>query len=281
MVLSHYRTAQGGHPSSATPVFVHQRSHGAPSNRLLCITVQQNRGSGHSYATINPMALERYAVGQTVVVQERWHALLWSAVPHRVVESGPTELISWVPTGAVGTYASNRELPEAARLSRDERKLLALRSRHAQVIESREAPDRLFFHRADRWSRVNLGWDPTNGQFNGWYVNIELPPACTVDGITSKDLILDIWVNPDRTWTWKDREDYHHALDQGILGPAIVDPVSSETQRVIAEIEAGVGPFNDVWRTWSPDQHWSSPELPAEYGWAGDQWDLPPGRRLG
>src|SRR5699024_200021 len=54
-------------------------------------------------ATLVVMGLAPFDVGRTVVVEERWHGLLWSAVPHRVVASTQDKLVSWVPDGTVST----------------------------------------------------------------------------------------------------------------------------------------------------------------------------------
>ncbi len=44
--------------------------------------------------------LPLYAIGATIVVEERWHDLPWSAEPHRVVPSSVDELVTWMPAGA-------------------------------------------------------------------------------------------------------------------------------------------------------------------------------------
>ena len=90
------------------------------------------------------MELPVFEIGATITAEERWHGLLWSAVPARVIKSTPSALVSYLPTGTVGTFATNRGLPETA-----------------------------------RWARVNLGWDSPTGAFLGWYVNFELPPTAT------------------------------------------------------------------------------------------------------
>lgn len=41
------------------------------------------------------------------------------------------------------------------------------------------------------------------------------------------DLVLDIWVNPDRSWEWKDRVDYRELLEDGTLDPGISAPVDA------------------------------------------------------
>jgi len=209
---------------------------------------------------------------RTIVVREQWRDRLWSAVPHRVVRSDDETLVSWVPTGAVAVWSSNRDLPPAAGLSREERKLLALQTCEVHPVERPEAPDKLFFHRRDRWSRVNLGWDPRTGSFNGWYVNFERPPAADDDGITSMDLVIDIWVDPDRSWRWKDRDDFDRAISDGIHPPEVRPMIEAEATRVIAEIDRASGPFAPEWADFHADPAAGLPTLPDRYRHDGTEW---------
>jgi hypothetical protein len=225
------------------------------------------------------MKLPEYESGRTIVAEERWHGLLWSAVPQRVVSSTAEELITYLPAGTVGMYATNRLLPEAAGLTRDERKLLALKTCIAQAGENFEAPDKLHIYRPSRWARVNLGWDPS-GAFMGWYVNFELPPEPAATGLVSKDLVLDIYVEPDRSWRWKDREDFHTAITEGILDASLREPLEVETEQVLVEIDHETGPFRPDLIDFRPRSDWRTPELPPEFAWGGSAWSLPPGPRV-
>ena len=226
------------------------------------------------------MRLPEFGVGQSIVVTERWNGLLWSAMPVRVITSDPRELVSWVPTGAVSIVATNRELPDAVGMSRSERKLLAMKTCVVQAAEIEEAPDKLHFHRAGRWSRVNLGWDSSDGRFLGWYVNFERPAVGTSSGLESKDLVLDLFVNPDRSWSWKDRDDFDTALAQHVLPDDLEPTLEREAGAVLSDLEAGTGPFDDRWTDFTADASWSVPELPEDYGWGGRRWTFPPGRRV-
>jgi hypothetical protein len=218
--------------------------------------------------------------GVTIVAEERWHGMLWSAVPQRVVRSTPTELATYVPTGAVATRASNRGLPSTEGLSLDQRKLLALRTRESRVVEVAEAPDKIFITRPERWSRTILGWDQGTGAFRGWYVNFELPVAMTSTGLASMDLVLDLWVNPDRTWVWKDRDEYLSVLADRTLDPAVRDHLELETGQVLEELKSGVGPFADTWMGFRSRDDWPTPMLPSSHAWGGEAWSLPMGERL-
>jgi hypothetical protein len=99
-------------------------------------------------------------------------------------------------------------------------------------------------------------------------------------GLVSEDLVIDLWVNPDRTWHWKDRADFTRAITDGILDPIIRGEIDQETHRVLEELDAGVGPFADSWTAFRPDRSCPTPQLPTAYSWNGDQWTLPAGQRI-
>lgn len=198
-------------------------------------------------------------------------------MPQRVVSSSPTELVTYVPTGAIAARASNRGLPGTEELTRDQRKLRALRTRQARVVEVAEAPDKLFIYRSDRWSRVNLGWDHATGNFNGWYVNFELPATPTPTGIASMDLVIDIWVNADRTWEWKDRDDFQSVLDDHTLDPEIQDRINTETTQLLHELQTRSGPFANHWLQYRSNPAWPVPSLPPSHAWRGHEWTFEPG----
>ena len=226
------------------------------------------------------MGFHVFEVGQTLAVTERWHGLLWSAVPGRVIATTSDELAVWVPTGTIGTFATNRGMPATEGLSREQRKLLALRTRRATVAEAADSVDKLLVYRASRWARVDLGWESAKQRFLGWYVNFELPARTTPGSLTSKDLVLDLWVDPDGSWRWKDRDDYDAAIVEGILDPSIRGSIDAEVAQILRDLESRSGPFDSRWCAFHLDPTWPVPELPPAYAWGGSAWTLPPGRRL-
>lgn len=213
-----------------------------------------------------------YAVGDSIVVEERWHGLPWSAEPHRVVTSNADELVTWMPTGTVAVRASNRGWPGTEQLSREQRKLAALADRRVQPIETVEAPDKLYWWRPGRWSRINLGWRPDTGDFMGWYVNFEQPIVATSTGIWGKDLVLDLLITPDGTPTTKDQADFEEAIDRGIVPGELRTTFADETDRVIAELAEQRGPFAFAAVSFRPDPAWLHPLLPASHAIAGEFW---------
>ena len=112
-------------------------------------------------------------------------------------------------------------------------------------------------------------WDD-DGVFQCWYVNLEERAVRWDDGpvagIDVVDQDLDVVVAPDRSWEWKDEDEFAERL-------ALPDhywvrdeaAVWAEGRRVIKIAEAGEFPFDGTWTDFVPDPEWSVPELPA--GW--------------
>jgi hypothetical protein len=109
------------------------------------------------------------------------------------------------------------------------------------------------------------------GAFAGWYVNLEEPAARWDDGhlagVDTVDQDLDIWVEPDRSWRWKDVEEF----DERLAFPEYYwvsdgEAVWAEGRRVVKLIEAGEFPFDGTWCDFQPDPQWTVPAvLPG--GW--------------
>ena len=116
-----------------------------------------------------------------------------------------------------------------------------------------------------------------DGRFAGWYVNLEEPAVRWDDGdvagIDMVDQDLDIWVPPDRSWQWKDEEEFVERLafpDHYWVSDEAA--VRAEGRRVVKLIEAGEFPFDGTWCDFQPDPQWTVPaRLPAG-------WDRPSAR---
>ena len=109
------------------------------------------------------------------------------------------------------------------------------------------------------------------GELAGWYVNLEERALRWDDGpVAGVDVIdqdLDVVVRPDRTWSWKDEDEFTerlaHPSHYWVHDEAAV---RAEGRRVIKLIEAGDFPFDGTWTTYEPDPSWPVPTtLPP--GW--------------
>jgi hypothetical protein len=86
-------------------------------------------------------------------------------------------------------------------------------------------------------------------------------------GIDTVDQDLDIVVEPDLTWRWKDEEEFadHLAHPEAYW---VDDPeaVWAEGRRVVQLIEAGAHPYDGARASFRPDPEWAVPSvLPT--GW--------------
>lgn len=104
-------------------------------------------------------------------------------------------------------------------------------------------------------------WLPT-GEHLGYYVNLQRPYQRTELGFEAMDLMLDIVVDPDLTWRWKDEHEVQELLDRGVYDQELVDGVRAQAQRAIALIESGAAPFDGSLLAERPSDT-ELPRLPA------------------
>lgn len=111
-----------------------------------------------------------------------------------------------------------------------------------------------------RWSVWHFFHGET-GAFEGWYVNIEDPHVRSVRTTRSRDHVLDIWVEPDRSFARKDEHELVLAVEQGRYSRAEADAITEVADEVEDVIRAWGSPFCDGWETFTPDPGWPVPAL--------------------
>jgi hypothetical protein len=112
---------------------------------------------------------------------------------------------------------------------------------------------------------IHLWWLPPDWRFGGWYVNLQEPIRRTSLGFDYMDRMLDIVIEPDLSWRWKDEDELEAAVNDGLVTRAWADDVRREGERVIRRLEARRAPFSDGWEHWRPNPEWPIPEL--REGW--------------
>jgi len=110
-------------------------------------------------------------------------------------------------------------------------------------------------------------WRGAHEEFLAWYVNLQEPLRRSAIGFDTADHVLDIEVEPDLTWRWKDEDEFAEAQQFGLFTPEEAAAIRAEGEAAIAVIEARGWPFADGWEMWRPDPAWPAPTLP-------DGWDL-------
>ena len=106
---------------------------------------------------------------------------------------------------------------------------------------------------------VEVCWDES-WSFLGWYVNLQAPLRSSPLGYDTTDWALDLVVEPDGSWRWKDESDFAEAQSLGIFDAGSAAAVREEGERVLAE-----RPWPTGWEDWRPPASWEPLPLPS--GW--------------
>lgn len=128
-----------------------------------------------------------------------------------------------------------------------------------------EGPYVLFLLEPERWYSVNLMFDPGKQRLLFWYVNFQRPFTRSRAGFDSCDLLLDLVVGPDRSFGWKDEDEFREGRTRGLVGADEEAAVLAAGDEVLARLERRAPPFDDEWTSWRPDPAQPVPRLPE--GW--------------
>jgi hypothetical protein len=129
------------------------------------------------------------------------------------------------------------------------------------------------------WS-VWLFWD-RGWRFKNWYVNLEEPRRRWPGGVDSEDHFLDIAVYPDRSWEWRDEDEFAQAQQADLLDAGQAERIRAAGRRATRLIRTWERPFSDGWDSWRPDARWRTPQLPVDWGRRATALaSLPEARRL-
>jgi uncharacterized protein len=191
----------------------------------------------------------RWRLGETILVRHVHHGRVVQAAPVRVVADRPGLLVTWIAPGTPIVYPSGQD---------GEGRLLPLarwRIEHRAWFGS----GRLDLTPPGRAHAIYLLHDD-DGSFRAWYVNLQEPLRRRPHGFDTRDLQLDLVVDPGGAVAWKDEDHLEQAVELGLLDEDDARLARAEAERVLAEC-----PFPTGWEDWRPDPGWELPELPA--GW--------------
>jgi uncharacterized protein DUF402 len=207
----------------------------------------------------------RFTPGQVILHRNTRRGRLAFARPVRVVSDGELGLLVWMARGT----------PAVTEVTSDGRGARAMpfsewvTQGYRMKAGSWQGPGILMFFPPDADHSVWWFWTD-EGLFQCWYVNLEERAVRWDDGsVAGVDIIdqdLDVVVAPDRSWGWKDEDEFTERL-------AFPDhywvpdeqAVRAEGRRVIKQAEAGDFPFDGTWTDFVPDPSWPLPDMPP--GW--------------
>lgn len=100
----------------------------------------------------------------------------------------------------------------------------------------------------------------------GWYIDLVQPLRRTRLGFDSRDHILDVWFDSDRSaWSWKDEDEFAWCQETGRISGEDALAIRAEGERAIERLTADGASLYREWESWSPDTTWPVPTIPE--GW--------------
>jgi hypothetical protein len=194
-----------------------------------------------------------FGTGEAVVIRyiTREGSLPGMSWPARVVEDGEECTALYIPAGTEFMSWGPRRHPGGPKGP-------------LRLVKSTRDVLRLMF--PGRQHAVLLFWEPPNNQrFLSYYVNMEEPFRRTPIGFDTCDHALDIVVQPDFTWAWKDEDELAAFVSSGAYSAEFASSVRAEACRLIDDIERRAFPFGSGWEAWEPDPSWDVPALPDDW----------------
>ena len=125
----------------------------------------------------------------------------------------------------------------------------------------------LIFLEREKYYSTFLFWDHEADQFSCYYINFQLPYRRSHCGFDTLDLDLDIVIDPQYNWKWKDEEDYQEGIREGGIQEEWVKGIEQSQADVLDRINKKRYPLDGSWLEWRPDPAWVPPELP-------DRWQV-------
>ena len=217
--------------------------------------------------------MHRFAAGRVILHRNTRRGRLAFVRPVRVVSDTDLGLLLWMARGTPGL----NEVTLDGRGTRGMPFSEWVTLRYRMQAGAWQGPGILMFFPPDADHSVWFFFDE-QGRFANWYVNLEERATRWDDGaVAGVDIVdqdLDIVVRPDRTWEWKDEDEFTErlAIPEHYWVPD-EQAVRAEGRRVIKVVEAGEFPFDGTWTDFVPDPSWQTPtDLPPG-------WDRPAVRR--
>lgn len=231
------------------------------------------RPSDHSDSgKLNPVTIDatprgergavRFNYGDVILRRSRRGPVITWVQATRVVADDESGLLLWLPEGS----GFGRRVDDHGRVTREE----PIEVVAARALTAGTWRDNSVLIWNPHGVAHSLWWFFHAGRFTGWYVNLEIRGPRWSDGarcgLDVADMGLDVVVGPDRTWRWKDEDDFATFTDApGYWTAEQAAAARVEGRRVIAMAEEGGFPFDGTYCDFLPDPTWSVPTLPP--GW--------------
>lgn len=186
---------------------------------------------------------------------------IWHALPVSVVKDTSQEIVFAILPGAACmfevTYPKGKKSGKRRWDFTDDDWQLAEFTWHTNRVLSILEPEKYY--------SIMHFWDHTSAEFLGYYVNFQQPFTRSHCGVDSLDLDLDLIIDPDLSFKWKDEDDYQAAINHGLISKEWINGIEDAKTEVFEKLEKRAYPFNGAWLDWKPDPQQSNCRLPANW----------------
>ncbi|HEX2993883.1 MAG TPA: DUF402 domain-containing protein [Anaerolineales bacterium] len=186
---------------------------------------------------------------------------VWHAMPTFVVKDTPQELVLAVLPGTLCKVEK-----DYCRRDKDSKRIWDFKDTDWDLSDYIWHTNRvLLILEPGKYYSTNLFWNHETNEFIGYYINFQSPYRRHHRGIDALDLELDIDIDPELVFGWKDVDDYQKAIRCGIIPPECVKGIEAAIPEITNRLGKRQYPFDGSWLDWVPDPSWSPPPLPE--GW--------------
>jgi predicted RNA-binding protein associated with RNAse of E/G family len=203
-------------------------------------------------------------IGSTAVRRDVFEGRIWTEAPTRVLRADERSVTTAIWPG-VRTLASKDFIASKSGRDAAAARVGSLDGLAAGTFELGDWTWRWTSFVTDvvdgRWFTVIRIYDQA-GPLVCWYVNFERPPSWRPAGWDTMDLALDLVVEPDGRWSWKDEDEYAHSRRLGLVTEAEHAAVDRAREEAVDQVEQRLGVFGqDPGAGWLPDPAWPLPAL--------------------
>jgi Protein of unknown function (DUF402) len=196
----------------------------------------------------------------SVLLRYRNHdGALQAAFPMRVIEDDDKRVVAWL---APDTEIMYWALPDGG-----DPRSLPLSSRFSAPLTTAprlwQGSGVLRVIPIDAPFQVLHFWHE-DGQFAGWYVNLEAAKRRTGDRLDTVDWHLDLWISPNLEPTWKDVDEAEAGLAAGHVTPNDLAMARRHGNDIVRGLADWPAPIGD-WRSFNPPPEWGPLPLPPDW----------------
>jgi hypothetical protein len=208
---------------------------------------------------------DHWEAGESCVLRGMLDGRVWLAQSVIVVKDSPREVVLLLLPGAQCAYPAGYRGWRSGDPTTETRWQEARRPDRLMREVAWETHRVLIFLEPEKYYSCFLFWEHVTGRFDSYYINFQLPFARSPCGFDTLDLDLDIVIDPDYHWYWKDVDEYQAGVEAGGIRSEWVQGIQQSQAEVFKRINQRKYPLDGSWLDWLPDPDWVAPRLPEDW----------------